>query len=40
VLESNGARIELACGDSFVIPAGTPARLDAGKATIVLTSLV
>ena len=39
VLESDGARIELACGDSFVIPAGTPARFDEGKAIIILTSL-
>jgi mannose-6-phosphate isomerase len=40
VLESEGARIELACGDSFVVPAGTPARLAGGTAAIVLTTLV
>jgi len=39
VLESDGTRIELNCGDSFVIPADTPARLGGGRATIVLTSL-
>jgi mannose-6-phosphate isomerase len=38
-LESAGARIDLACGDSFVIPAGTPARLR-GNATVILTFLV
>ena len=38
-LDSDAARIDLECGDSFVIPARTPARLGGGKATIVFTSL-
>jgi mannose-6-phosphate isomerase len=39
MLQSASDRVELASGDSFVIPAGTPVRLGGGRATIVLTSL-
>jgi mannose-6-phosphate isomerase len=38
-LESDGTRIELVCGDSFVVPARTPAHLGGGKAKIVYTSM-
>ena len=38
-LRSADTSIELACGDSFVVPAGTPAELDGGPAGLILTVL-
>jgi mannose-6-phosphate isomerase len=40
ILESGAARIDLYCGDSFVLPSNSPARLGGGGATVVYTSLV
>ena len=37
ILDSNGMTVELACGDSFIIPARAPARLGRGRAKIVYT---
>jgi mannose-6-phosphate isomerase len=35
----DGGQVALACGDSFVVPAGTAAKLDQGKAKVIYTIL-
>ncbi len=38
-LAGSGVRLDLACGDSFVAPAGTGFRLEAGPATVIVTTI-